>query len=69
MDNGPFGLGVMEVGTFDDLGAEVVATFVGGIEVDIDVFALTDKVVHQRASVTSQPRSVTHNPLRIKTND
>ena len=52
MDN-CFSLRVVEVGTFDDLGAEVVATGVGGIEVDIDVFTLTDEVVDQRASVTS----------------
>ena len=52
MDN-CFSLWVVEVGAFEDLVAEVVTTGVGGIEVVFHVFALTDEVVDQCASVTS----------------
>ena len=61
-------LGITELSTLDNLAAQLVATFVRGIQPQLHVtVAQADKVVHQRATITAQSRSIAHDALSVNT--
>lgn len=61
---------IVEVGTLDDLLAQVLTSLIGGIEEVVGiVIPTTDQVVDKGTSVTAQSCAVTYDALGVETYD